>query len=73
VRMAVQRDRVSMVMSSVTKMDTNMNNLMKVVMLVTMAVQRDRVSTVMCSVTKMHTDMKPDAGGNACDDGHSKR
>jgi hypothetical protein len=57
VTMDVQRDRVSMVMSSVTKMDTNNNNPMKVVMLVTMAVQRDNVSMVMSSVTKMDNNM----------------
>lgn len=36
--MAIQEDRVFLVMSSMTKMDNDMNNWMKVVMLVTMAI-----------------------------------
>jgi hypothetical protein len=36
--MAIQEDRVSLVMSSMTKTDNDMNNWMKVVMLVTMAI-----------------------------------
>jgi hypothetical protein len=54
--MAIQRDRVSVVVCSMAKMD-NMNNWMKVVMHMTIAIQRDRVSMVMGSVTKMDTCM----------------
>jgi hypothetical protein len=36
--MAIQEDRVSLVMSSMMKTDNDMNNWMKVVMLVTMAI-----------------------------------
>merc|ERR1719267_476181 len=46
VTMAVQRIRISMVMTFVTKTDTYMNNWM-VVMLVTMAAQMNRLSMVM--------------------------
>lgn len=49
VTMAIQENRVSMVMTSATKVE------MKVVMHVTMANQGDRVSVVMNSATKMDT------------------
>jgi hypothetical protein len=41
----------------VTKMDTNMNNWMKVVMLVTMAVQRDRIMLVTMAVQRDRISM----------------
>jgi len=59
VTMAVQRDRVSMVMSSVTNVDTTVSNHMKVEMLVTMAVQRASkmmTSAVMLAMMAIHSD-----------------
>lgn len=56
--MAVQRDRIAVLMHLVTKVDTNMNHWTKLVILVTMAIQRNRISMVMNSVTKMTTNVK---------------
>merc|ERR1719240_1121877 len=73
VTMAVQRDEVSMGKSSVTKMATNMKNTMKVVMLVTMAIQGDSPYGDELCEQNGHQHEQPDEGGNACDDGLSKR
>jgi hypothetical protein len=55
--MAIQRDRVSTMMNSVAKRETNMNNMTNMVTPGTMAVQRVIVSAVVSPVTKIKPAM----------------
>jgi len=47
VSLAINRDKISVVTNSVTKMDTTVNYQMKVVMHVMMAIPGDKISMVM--------------------------